>query len=136
MSFEENASEALDLSQNWVLNAGSQSAACNDRWMVGNSVHSDGRRSLYIVSSDTLTVPCFGKPANLQFAYRDFKLPAGSYYLSFDWLNAANADALLRFEHTHIPPQPLPSRKSVVPFVASYYDKFNYKNLFFCHIYV
>lgn len=95
MSFEENASEALDLSQNWFLNAGSQSAACNDRWMVGNSVHSDGRRSLYIVSSDTLTVPCFGKPANLQFAYRDFKLPAGSYYLSFDWLNAANADAAL-----------------------------------------
>lgn len=95
MSFEENASEVLDLSQNWVLNAGSQSAACNDRWMVGNSVHSDGRRSLYIVSSDTLTVPGFGKSANLQFAYRDFKLPAGAYYLSFDWLNAGNAEAAL-----------------------------------------
>lgn len=95
MSFEENASEALDLSQNWVLNAGSQAAACNDRWMVGSSVHSDGKRALYIVSSDTLTTPCFGKQANLQFAYRDFKLPAGSYYLSFDWLNAAGADAAL-----------------------------------------
>lgn len=95
MSFEATGSDSIELSRDWVLNAGTQASLCNDRWIVGTSVHSDGKQALYVVSSDTVVTPCFGKQANLQFAYRDFKLPAGSYYLSFDWLNAGNADAAL-----------------------------------------
>ena len=95
MSFESSGADSKELADEWVLNAGAQASACTDRWIVGSSVHSDGRRALYIVSSDTAATPMFGKHANLQFAYRDLKLPAGSYYLSFDWMNEGDADAAL-----------------------------------------
>lgn len=95
MSFEASGADSLELVQNWVLNAGPQASLCNDRWIVGSSVRSDGRQALYVVNSDTVDTPCFGEKANLQFAYRDFKFPAGSYYLSFDWLNAGDANTAM-----------------------------------------
>lgn len=94
MSFEATGADATEMT-NWVLNTGTQASACNDVWGVGTSVHSDGKQSLYITSTDTVTTPSYGSQANLQFAYRDFKLPAGSYYLSFDWMNEGAASAAL-----------------------------------------
>ncbi len=94
MSFEATGADATEIT-NWVLNTGAQASACNDLWGVGNSVHSDGKQALYVTSTDTTTTPSYGSQANLQFAYRDFKLPAGSYYLSFDWLNGGDVNAAL-----------------------------------------
>lgn len=95
MSFENTPSEVSELTNHWMLNAGTQASLCTDRWCVGSDVHSDGSRALYIVNSDSTTTPLYGKKSNLQFAYRDFKLPAGSYYVSFDWMNAGDASAAL-----------------------------------------
>lgn len=81
MNFEAN--EAAELS-NWVLNPGTNASSLLDKWMVGNSVHSTGRQSLYISNNDRDamfdTVPC------VQYAYRDMILPKGQYILTFDWL--------------------------------------------------
>ena len=95
MGFEATGSDSTELADGlWVLNAGAQASQCNDQWMVGTAVRSDGRQSLYIVGDTTLT-PLFGTAANLQFAYRDFQFPAGSYTLSFDWMNAGGANTAL-----------------------------------------
>lgn len=95
MGFETTGSDSTELADGlWVLNTGAQAPQCNDQWMVGTAVRSDGRQSLYIVGDTTLT-PLFGTAANLQFAYRDFQFPAGSYTLSFDWLNAGGANTAL-----------------------------------------
>lgn len=94
MSFEDTPSDVSELTH-WVLRAGPQASACTDQWYVGDAVHSDGSRALYIVDTDTTTTPKFGKQPNLQFAYRDFQLPAGSYYISFDWMNMGDATKAL-----------------------------------------
>lgn len=93
MGFEATGNDSIELADTlWVINAGTQAPNCQDQWMVGTAVRSDGRQSLYIVSDTTLN-PTYGTAANLQFAYRDFRFPAGSYVLTFDWLNAAGANA-------------------------------------------
>ena len=82
MNFESN--EIAELNNNWTLNPGANAANLLDQWMVGNSVHSTGRQSLYISNNgrDAMfdSVPC------VQYAYRDFILPKGQYILTFDWL--------------------------------------------------
>lgn len=81
MNFEANETSEL---ANWTLNPGADQFELLDAWTVGNSVHSAGRQSLYISNNgqDALfdSVPC------VQYAYRDFLLPAGTYILTFDWL--------------------------------------------------
>lgn len=95
MGFEATGNDSTELADGlWVLNAGAQAAQCNDQWMTGTAVHSDGRQSLYIVGDTTLN-PTYGNAANLQFAYRDFQFPVGSYTLTFDWLNAGGANTAL-----------------------------------------
>ena len=80
MNFEAN--ESAELGQ-WELNPGALSSQVLDQWVVGSSVHSAGRQSLYISSNgrDAIfdTVPC------VQYAYRDMVLPAGTCILTFDW---------------------------------------------------
>ena len=97
MSFE--ASEVAEL-QNWHFNTGSEAANCSDQWMVGTDQQSDGKRSLYI--SDNGSTAHFGAAHNVQFAYRDFLLPQGSYIVSFDWKNmgAPNATLYVGFGRT------------------------------------
>lgn len=81
MNFEAN--EAAELSQ-WTLNPGANASLVLDQWTVGSSVHSAGRRALYISNNGRDaqfdTVPC------VQYAYRDLVLPAGPCILTFDWL--------------------------------------------------
>lgn len=86
------ASEAVEL-QNWVLNPGTDATKDSiDRWCVGNVLHSDGQRGLYISNDGGLTANCGATATNgrnqkiVQFAYRDVQLPDGVYYISFDWL--------------------------------------------------
>lgn len=84
MSFEQT--DAAELAQ-WQLNTGTEATQCEDQWVVGNALRSDGKRSLYIVAGEQ-TEPSYGSGhPNVQFCYRDFELPQGSYYVSFDWLN-------------------------------------------------
>ena len=92
MSFEEE--DATELT-NWHLNPGAAAANCNDEWMVGNAVKSDGKRSLYVHIKDSTDNPTFWNHPNLQFAYRDFVLPAGTFNISFDWLNAGPQNAAM-----------------------------------------
>ena len=88
MSFE--ASEAAEL-QNWVMNKGG--ASCVDQWMVGSGQASEGTQSLFI--SDNDSTAHYGIGSNVQFAYRDFLLPPGSYSISFDWKNYGSANSAL-----------------------------------------
>lgn len=70
----------------WVLNAGA-TASTVDKWMVGTSVHSEGKRSLYI-SKDGAN-PNYGNSKNVVVSYLRYKFPTATnqqnYELSFDW---------------------------------------------------
>ena len=94
MSFEEDSVDSAELA-NWHLNPGTAAANCNDEWMVGSAVKSDGKRSLYVHIKDSTDNPTFWNHPNLQFAYRDFVLPAGTFNISFDWLNAGPQNAAM-----------------------------------------
>lgn len=90
MNFEANESAELS---NWVLNPGASDLTLLDQWMVGTSMHSAGRQSLYI-SNDTSkawfdTVPC------VQYAYREMIIPQGTYILNFDWYCVGAASSSL-----------------------------------------
>lgn len=90
MSFEEADSAEW---VNWHINEGANAASCPDQWMVGEDQHSDGLRSLYISDNDSSAH--FGVAHNVQFAYRDFILPVGSYVIAFDWKCLGSTDAKL-----------------------------------------
>lgn len=81
---EEESAEAA----RWVLNPGTDMSRDSiDRWVVGTSMHHSGQQAMYIsVDGEHCTA---GSPTNeqiVQFAYRDFVLPDGQYYISFDWI--------------------------------------------------
>lgn len=82
MSFE--AADQAELS-NWVLNRSSRGVTCTDAWVVGNALCSDGTRGLYI-SNDGGATSSHGNRPCVQFAFRDFVLEDGHYYVSFDWI--------------------------------------------------
>ena len=90
MGFEE--ADSLEW-QNWHINMGANAAACNDQWIIGTDEKSEGTRSLYISNNDTNAV--FGVGPNIQFAYRDFVLPQGTYIIAFDWKCMGSEDASL-----------------------------------------
>ena len=91
LGFEE--SDAVELSE-WVLNPGPLADQCPDKWVVGDAVRNEGRRSLYI-SSDGGANAAFGVAKNVQYAYRDFTIPAGQYEVSFDWACLGSPEAKL-----------------------------------------
>lgn len=99
MSFEDQ--DAAELT-NWVLNAGPQGSLCRDQWEVSNSIHSDGKKGLFI-TVDSLHTPSFGNEPNLQIAYRDFVFPAGKFVISFDWMNVGSDNALLYVGYVRFP---------------------------------
>lgn len=86
MPYECSFEEHDDLSC-WVLNPQTPNAA--DQWMVGNAVHSDGKRALYI-SADGQD-PNYNKQPDVVVAYLRYKFPTHNlqnpqkYDLSFDW---------------------------------------------------
>ena len=90
MGFEE--SDSLEW-QNWHINNGPNASRCEDQWMVGTDKQSEGLRSLYISKNDSTAR--FGKGPCIQFAYRDFILPAGNYVISFDWACVGDVNASL-----------------------------------------
>lgn len=91
MGFEET--EAADMT-NWVLNPGADGDKCVDQWVVGDATSSIGHRALYI-SANEGTDATFGVATNVQYAYRDFVLPKGSYEVSFDWCCMGSVDACM-----------------------------------------
>lgn len=90
MGFEEQDSVELT---NWVLNPGTQAAACGDQWTVGNAIAEDGSQALYI--TDGTHGAAYGSQPCTQYAYRDILLPAGNYNLSFDWYCVGGPDSYL-----------------------------------------
>ena len=88
--FEED--EQAEIS-NWVLNPGQESDTIWDKWFIGTSAASEGKRSMYISCDSSLTDHYGAEGAIIQYAYRDFTIDKGSYNLTFDWrcLGAANA---------------------------------------------
>ncbi len=92
LGFEE--SDAAELSE-WVLNPGPLADQCPDKWVVGDAVRNEGRRSLYI-SSDGGANAAFGVAKNVQYAYRDYKKPAGQYEISLDWACLGSPEACLK----------------------------------------
>lgn len=81
ISFEET--ETAELS-NWVLNPGNNASQLEESWVIGNATASDGQQSLYI-SADKGESYVFGTATNYTYAYRDFIIPKGSYFVTFDW---------------------------------------------------
>ena len=88
MSFEE--ADSVEWA-NWHINEGTLAPSCRDQWMVGTDQKSDGLRSLYISDNDSSAH--FRVSRNIQFAYRDFLLPAGNYIVAFDWKCMGSANA-------------------------------------------
>lgn len=83
------ASESAEQA-NWVLNPGTtiQPNDSIDRWAIGDAISHSGRQAMYI-SVDGGESCGAGSSTNrriVQFAYRDFVLPAGQYYVTFDWV--------------------------------------------------
>lgn len=74
---------------NWVLNPGADLTKDSiDRWAIGPAIHRAGVQALYI-SNDGGTSCTAGGLDNeeiVQFVYRDFVLPSGQYYITFDWI--------------------------------------------------
>lgn len=86
-SFEE--SEILSA---WTLNPLTPTAA--DKWMIGDAVHSEGRRALYVSTNGQS--PSYSDRRNVVVAYLTYKFPSnGSYDISFDWRGmGSNASSL------------------------------------------
>lgn len=84
--FEE--SEAAEQA-NWMLNPGTDwSVSGVDRWAIGAAISHTDRQAMYISVDSGMTCGA-GSSSNeevVQFAYRDFILPSGRYYFTFDWL--------------------------------------------------
>lgn len=83
------ASESAEQA-NWALNPGTtiQPNDSIDRWAIGNAIAHEGQQAMYISVDSGLTCSA-GSTTNrkvVQFAYRDFHLPAGKYYVTFDWV--------------------------------------------------
>lgn len=74
---------------NWVLNPGTDLTMDSiDRWEIGQAIHRTDSQAMYISIDSGLTCTA-GSAYNqeiVQFAYRDFVLPTGQYYVSFDWI--------------------------------------------------
>lgn len=81
MGFE--LEDSAKLSQ-WRLNDGADLSICKERWVIGTSVKTEGKRSLYI-SYDEGATCTFDTVWNTSYAYFDFTIPSGQYELSFDW---------------------------------------------------
>lgn len=90
MSFE--PADAAELA-NWVLNNNPDGVTCTDAWVVGNALRSDGTQGLY-VSNDGGISSHYGNRPCVQFAYRDFELADGNYYVSFDWICSGESAVL------------------------------------------
>lgn len=91
----------------WVFNPGMgmyDTDSLIDQWCVGEALRSNGDKGLYMSNSDgqnsdvgkryvfvnVMTGEAeyiIGNPKYVQFAYRDFVLPTGNYYVSFDYIS-------------------------------------------------
>lgn len=91
MSFEIGDSASLKY---WHLNDAYDAGRCKERWVVGNAVKSEGKRSLYI-SCDNGETCTFDTTWNASYAYIDFTIPQGYYELSFDWRCLGSDEAYL-----------------------------------------
>ena len=98
--------EAAELAK-WTLNPGMgvyDTDSLIDSWCVGEALHSSGDKGLYMSNTGGLTSDCgkryvfinqltgavelvIGNPKYVQFAYRDFVLPTGKYYVGFDYIS-------------------------------------------------
>ena len=81
MGFEEGEAQKLAY---WHINEGYDSTKCQEKWVIGNAVKTEGKRSLYI-SYDEGTTATYDSVWNTTYAYMDFTIPSGQYELSFDW---------------------------------------------------
>ena len=91
--FEED--ETAEISQ-WFLNPGTSGA--QDQWVVGKSVRSERKQSLYISTDNGLTAS-HGSKRNIVIAYRLINLPerAKEYDVSFDYRQPSDKGALYVF---------------------------------------
>lgn len=74
---------------NWVLNPGTDMSMDSiDRWTVGSAIAYEGNQAMYISIDNGATATAGTSTSRqiVQFAYRDFILPTGQYYMTFDWL--------------------------------------------------
>ena len=97
--------ESPELSK-WVLNPGMgmyDTDSLIDQWCVGEALRSSGDKGLYMSNSGGLNSDVgkrylfikmtgeieliIGNPKYVQFAYRDFVLPTGNYYVCFDYIS-------------------------------------------------
>ena len=91
LPYECSFEEGEDLSA-WTLNYNTPNSA--DKWIIGNAVRSEGKRSLY-VSADGFN-PNYNKQPNVVAAYLRYKFPDAvgietqTFSLSFDWKGVGN----------------------------------------------
>lgn len=110
MSFEE--ADSLEMN-NWVINPGAAAPQCADFWYNGPALHSDGRRGMYIVCEDSVHMPTYAQANNLQFFYRDFQFPKGSFVITFDYLIESEPNAELYVGYTMFGTSPTTAANAV-----------------------
>lgn len=74
---------------NWVFNPGTDLTMDSiDRWEIGQAIRRSDAQALYISTNggESCTAGATDNQEIVQFAYRDFVLPSGQYYLTFDWI--------------------------------------------------
>ena len=73
--------EDLSDSAGWVLANGSQT----NKWFIGVDSMQTGSRALLVSNIDSASNVYSNSSTSAVYAYREFDLTAGSYYLSYDW---------------------------------------------------
>lgn len=75
-SFEDEADSA-----GWVFVNGSET----NKWYIGTDSVNIGSRAMFISSADSSTNTYNSSSLSIVYAYREFDLVEGSYYISYDW---------------------------------------------------
>lgn len=86
---------------NWVLNPGLPAvinhAKFVNKWTIGTAAKKQGYHGLYVCKNNDATLSSYAESAECTFAYREFRLAAGTYDLTFSWrcLGEVNADEII-----------------------------------------
>lgn len=84
----------IEITKNWVLNAGAYGSDCVNKWVVDSVASNGGTNGLYISFDDGKTAGYVASEQTV-VAYCTVRLPAGTYELGFDWMAGDNLDNAL-----------------------------------------
>ena len=73
--------EDVSDSAGWVFLNGTQA----NQWYIGTDMTNVGSRALFVSNTDSATNEYSNNVTSITYAYREFELTAGGYYVSYNW---------------------------------------------------